>query len=120
WAPVDPGAAPSLAPTSLRLVVQRRMYDAATRTAKSPSLAGLHPEATVRLNPADLAQVGVAEQATVRLTSPRTGAEVDLVALADDTVPRGCALAVANLPGAELNGLLSADSPITDIRVDRI
>ncbi len=58
-----------------RLVVSRKLYDAAVGTAMSPNLANLAPEAAVHLHPLDLDRLGAAAGSAVKVTSP-TGSVV--------------------------------------------
>jgi NADH-quinone oxidoreductase subunit G len=105
----------ALDPSSLRLVAPGRMYDGAVLTRHAP-IGSLAPAATVRLHPEDFADLGVASGATVRVSSP-SGA-LTLPAEPDPLVGRGTATIYANLPGAEVNRLLSIERPVTDVRID--
>ena len=108
---------------ALRLVVTRRMYDAATATMKSPSIAGLAAAPSAYLHPDDFAKLGVAVGTPVRVHgaagAPAAGSITVLAQPAVEVI-RGTVVVPANLRGAEVNGLLSIGSPVTDVRVDRI
>ena len=54
-----------------RVVLARRLYDRATMTAKSPSLAGLAGDGDAHVNPVDADKIGAPEDGTVRLTGAR-------------------------------------------------
>jgi formylmethanofuran dehydrogenase subunit D len=106
----------ALDPSALRLVAGRRMYDGAVLTTHSPSLAALIESPTVRLHPEDFAGLGIEPGRQVRVSSP--AGSIELAAVADPTVGRGTAAIVANVPGAEVNRLISVDSAVTDVRID--
>jgi NADH-quinone oxidoreductase subunit G len=106
----------ALDPSALRLVAGRRMYDGAVLTTHSPSLAALMESPTVRLHPEDFAGLGIEPGRQVRVSSP--AGSIELAAVADPTVGRGTAAIVANVPGAEVNRLISVDSAVTDVRID--
>jgi NADH-quinone oxidoreductase subunit G len=91
------------------------MYDGAVLTQHA-AIGSLTPAATVRLHPEDFADLGVAAGAAVRVSSP-SGA-LTLPAEPDPRVGRGTAAIYSNLPGAEVNRLLSVDRPVTDVRID--
>ena len=95
WAP----HVPAVDSYSLRLVSTRRLYDAGTDVAGSPSLAPLVPTAVVRANPYDLDRLGVATGDPVRVRSAR--AALVLPAEADDGVTRGVVAVEFNLPAPD-------------------
>ena len=101
---------------SLRLVATRKLYDAATLTQKSPSLAHLAQPFGIRLNPYDFDRLGVAAGAQVAVSSSR--GSVSLPATADAAVPRGAAVVVVNQPGAAPEALVDASGVVTEIRVE--
>jgi NADH-quinone oxidoreductase subunit G len=116
FSPVNAPPVRALDPSSLRLVATRRMYDGAVLTQHSPSLAPLVESPAVRLHPEDFAGLGIEAGRRVRVSS-QVGS-LDLPVLPDVTVGRGTAAIVANVPGAEVNRLISADSAVTDVRID--
>ncbi len=114
WRVIDP---PLLDAYSLRLVVTRKLYDRGTLVRNSPSLAELGEPATLRLHPQDFGRLGVASGDDVRITSGR--GHVTVPTLPDVGTPRGVALLHANKAGGRANVLVDANSPVTDVRVER-
>jgi len=114
WTIIDP---PSLDAYSLRLVVTRKLYDRGTLVRSSPALADLAETATLRLNPHDFDQLGVAAGDDVRVTSNR--GNVTVPAVPEAGVPRGIAHIYFNLAGGRANVLIDANAPVTDVRVER-
>jgi NADH-quinone oxidoreductase subunit G len=114
WTIIEP---PSVDAYSLRLVVTRKLYDRGTLVRSSPSLAELAEPATLRLNPQDFDQLGVAVGDDVRITSNR--GNVTVPTLPDPGVPRGIALLHANKAGGRANVLIDGNAPVTDVRVER-
>jgi len=106
----------SLDDAALRLVVQRKMYDGATATISSASLAELHEDNEIRLHPLDFEGLSVAEGALVALVSAH--GRIELPVVPDPGVVRGTATVLANVPGATVNHLLSSSSPVTDVRLE--
>ena len=79
-----------------RLVVRRSLYDCGTLVTHCPSLAPLRPDATARLNPADMADLG--RDGAVRL---RAGdAAVEATAVGDPRVPPGTVVLLHAQTGA--------------------
>jgi anaerobic selenocysteine-containing dehydrogenase len=115
----DSGLAPP-APISydFRLVVDRDLYDAATFTAQSPSLAPLARGAVVAINPWDADRHGVTAGMQVRVLTPRTS--IVLGASPDERVPRGVARVAFNQPGTAIGELLDASGLITDGRLEQV
>ena len=114
WRVIDP---PLLDAYSLRLVVRRKLYDRGTLVQHSPSLAGLAERATLRLHPQDFDRLGIVPGDDVRLTSSR--GHVTVAARPDPAVPRGVAVLDANKAGGRANVLIDANTPVTDVRVER-
>ncbi|MGQ0831247.1 MAG: NADH-quinone oxidoreductase subunit NuoG [Microthrixaceae bacterium] len=108
--------APAFDAYSLRLVATRRLYDLGTGTQKSPSLAGLVSGTTVRVNPHDFDQLGVASGDNVTLAG--TSGSVTLAVYADSGVPRGSAAVVVN-QGPAIGAILDATKATTEVRVER-
>jgi NADH-quinone oxidoreductase subunit G len=108
---------PSGGPTGsgLRLVSRRTMWDGGTLVQAAPSLGGLAPDAAVRLNPAVLADMGVAHGEKVTVRSAR--GSVTVVALADSSVPAGSAVLPWNLPGARAADLIDSSLPVTEVTI---
>jgi NADH-quinone oxidoreductase subunit G len=102
-----------------RLVVSRKLYDAAVGTSHSPSLAPLAVGAAAHVHPLDLDKIGVAGGTEVKLISSNRSVVLPLVA--DESVRRGTVWAPFNQPGgAKINELISAGAPVTDVRIERI
>jgi len=102
---------------SLRLVASRRMYDAGTALAHSPSSAGLARPIRLALNPAEFAKLGVTPSDVVRLVSAKGSLLTPVVA--DPGVPMGTAVIPANAAGSPANALIDASAQVTDVRVER-
>ena len=123
-APVSVGTVAGSAPVPVaprssydfRLVLARKLYDAAMGTATSPSLAGLAPGASVTVNPLDAERIGTADGREVTVTS--ANGSVSLTVVTSSTVPRGTALVPFNQPGPDVRRLVSADAPVTDVRIE--
>jgi NADH-quinone oxidoreductase subunit G len=101
-----------------RLVVSRKLYDRAVTTAMSPSLARLAPGAAARVNPLDLDRVGVPPHTDVKIVSARGSVVLPLVG--DSSVPRGTVWSPFNQPGSTIADIIDADSPVTDVRIERL
>lgn len=114
-APAPTHVAPKSA-YSLRLVVNRTLYDAGIGVAHSPSSAGLAPEANVRLSPADAAPVGI--ESGTRVTVSSSHGSVSVPAVVDAGVPKGAAVLRHDLPGADAGLLVDVDEPVCDVRVE--
>ncbi|MEY2554011.1 MAG: NADH-quinone oxidoreductase subunit [Ilumatobacteraceae bacterium] len=99
-----------------RLVVSRKLYDAAIGTAKSPSLAHLATGSELRLHPLDIERVGSHDGGDVKVTSKR--ASMVFTVVADDSVVRGSAWVPFNQPGPNIGELIDASEPVTDVRVE--
>jgi NADH-quinone oxidoreductase subunit G len=100
----------------LRLVTRRTMWDGGTQVQASEHLAGLAPEATVRLNPAVLAELGAAEGEKVLVRSAR--GVLTLPASADPTLPAGTAVIPWNLPGGRAGDLIDSSAVVTTVTVE--
>jgi NADH-quinone oxidoreductase subunit G len=101
-----------------RLVVSRKLYDQATGTAKSPSMAHLAKTATVHLHPLDVERVGTVIGADVKVSSAR--ASVVLQVTSDDAVMRGTAWVPFNQPGASIGDLIDCFAAVTDVRIENL
>lgn len=99
-----------------RLVVTRRLYDEATTTAHSPSLAELAGTTVVHVHPLDLDRVGATAGTDVKVISPR--ATVVLAAQADDSVVRGTAWVAARQRGTDIGDLIDCYAAVTDVRIE--
>src|SRR5690606_13195774 len=114
WTIIEP---PKPDAYSLRLVVTRKLYDRGTLVRSSPSLADLAEPATLRLNPHDFDNLGIAPGDDVRITSGR--GNITVPTLPHAGVPRGIAHLHANKAGGRANMLIDGTAPITDVRVER-
>jgi predicted molibdopterin-dependent oxidoreductase YjgC len=101
-----------------RLVVSRVLYDRATGTANSPSLAHLTRGAAVHLHPLDLERVGTTSGKPVKVSSSRASVVFD--AMADDSVLRGTAWVPFNQPGPDVGELIDCFAAVTDVRIETI
>ena len=101
-----------------RLVVGRTMYDRATGTANSPSLAHLPRGAAVHLHPLDLERVGTTAGTEVKVIGPR--ATVVFATVADDTVLRGTAFVPFNNPGPNVGELIDCFAAVNDVRIENL
>ena len=111
----DASAAPAPSPAAgsgagaagLRLWSSRKLYDPGVTVTRSAAVAELAVAPGVRLNPDELARLGLAAGAPVRVTSPR-GA-VTVPAAADTGIPAGMAWLA---PGTAAE-LIDAGAPTT-------
>ena len=121
-APVRITAAPLAAAPRLnhhfRLLVTRVLYDRATSTAESPSLAPLSRDAAVHLHPADVQRLGLRSGTEVRVAA--NGAAVVLPVIVDDTVARGVAFVPFNQRGSDVRELIRHDVPVTDAVIEAV
>jgi anaerobic selenocysteine-containing dehydrogenase len=103
---------------ALRLVTGRRLYDGGRAVTSSPAIAGLARDVALLVSATDLARIGVAEGATVKVTSSRT--TLNLVVQVESRLPAGVArLTFApDQPGAA--DLIDIAAPVTDIRVETL
>ena len=97
---------------SLRLVTSRVLYDNATMTQASPSLAKLAQQAHVRLNPGEVERHGLTGGAMVRLVSQT--ADITLRVVSDERVPCGAAVVPFNLTGPGAADLIDLQTLATD------
>ena len=111
-----PATVPATAGGALRLVARRPMWDGGVTVQRSPSLAGLHPELVLSLNPSDLAQVLPGGQGRVRVSTARGGTVLN--AQADARVPRGTAVMAFNLPEGGAGALVDAAAEYTEVVVE--
>jgi NADH-quinone oxidoreductase subunit G len=99
-----------------RVVLARRLYDRATATAMSPSLAGLAGDSDARVNPADADKIGAPEDGSVLLTGARGSVRLQL--RPDPAIPRGTVLVPFNR-GADINAIIDATAGATDVRIEQ-
>ncbi len=103
---------------NLRLVVSRTMYDSAGSTVSSPSLAGIITDAAIFVNPLDLARIGVADGANVRVGAE--GTNIVIVIKGHNGVHRGTAWLPFNHTGVDIRPLLNVSSDVVDVRIEPI
>ncbi|MEI2638486.1 MAG: NADH-quinone oxidoreductase subunit NuoG [Microthrixaceae bacterium] len=111
--------APHVSPTSaysLRLVVNRKLYDAGASISRCDSSSALAPAQALRLSPADASPLGLKDLDRVSVTSPN-GSLSARVAL-DSSVPKGTAVLVHNLAEADPGALVASDDAVCEIRVE--
>ncbi|MDP2292317.1 MAG: NADH-quinone oxidoreductase subunit NuoG [Actinomycetota bacterium] len=101
-----------------RLVVSRTMYDQATGTANSPSLAHLPRGSAVHLHPLDIERVGTTAGTEVKVIGPR--ATVVFAVVADESVLRGTAWVPFNNPGPNVGDLIDCFAAVNDVRIENI
>lgn len=116
FAAPEPTHVPPRSSYSLRLVVNRTLYDAGSAISHCASSASLAPESTVRLSPGDAAPMGV-ENGTVVTVSSSHGS-VSVPVTIDAGVPRGVAVMRHNLAAVDSGVLIDATEPVCDIRVE--
>jgi NADH-quinone oxidoreductase subunit G len=112
---------PEIAPRNsydFRLVVSRKLYDAAVSTATSPSLVGLAPAAAAHVHPLDAERAGVIPGSDVKITSAK--ATVVMRVEADTSVLRGTVWVPFNQPGGNVGELIDAHAAITDVRIENL
>jgi NADH-quinone oxidoreductase subunit G len=98
-----------------RVVLARRLYDRATTTAKSPSLAGLAADGDAHVNPADADKISAPEDGTVQLIGAR--GSVRLALHRDPAVARGTVLVPFNR-GSGINSIVDSTAGATDVRIE--
>ncbi|HEC08281.1 MAG TPA: NADH dehydrogenase (quinone) subunit G [Acidimicrobiales bacterium] len=118
WDPPAAVAAPPVDAYALRLVSSRKLYDQATMTANSPSLAGLAEESRVRLNPRELDRLGVTDGGRLAFVSPRT--RIIATVSGDEKVPRGVMAMTFNAAGPAASELIELGTVVTEVRVETL
>jgi len=108
---------------SLRLVVQRVLYDGGVTLGACASLAALVPPAALRVNSHDLERFGVSSGGRVRVRSSR--GSVVLEVMADDGVIRGTAVLGFNLGAgggdtSRAASLMDVGEPVVDVRLETL
>jgi NADH-quinone oxidoreductase subunit G len=118
--PLDPVSAevPGRNSYDFRLVVSRKLYDAAVATAASPSMAHLAPGQAAYVHPLDIERAGVAAGSEVKLTSPRASAVMRVEA--DPSVLRGTVWIPFNQPGGNVGELIDGSAAVTDVRIENL
>jgi NADH-quinone oxidoreductase subunit G len=114
----SPEPVPARSPGALKLVTRRTMWDGGTHVRSTPSLAALHAEPSVRVHPAVLAEIGVAEGEQVRVVS--AAGSIQVSARADASMSRVAALMAWNIPGASVSDLIDSSSATTEVRIESL
>jgi len=99
-------------------VVSRVLYDQATGTANSPSIAHLARRSVIHLHPLDLERVGTTDGHQVKVSSTRTSVRFD--AVADASVRRGTAWVPFNQQGPDVAELIDCFAAVNDVRIETI
>jgi NADH-quinone oxidoreductase subunit G len=113
---VEPTPAPSANAYSLRLVVNRALYDQGAMLSRAEHARSRAARATLHLSPADLAQLGVSSGDIVTVSS--SSGSLSTSAVADEAVPRGSALMRHNPVSADPGVLVSVGDVVSNIRVE--
>ncbi len=103
---------------SVRLVAGRTLYDDGAAVSAVPALAGLVAPATLRANPQDLDELGVAAGGRVRVRN--ASAALVLVAEPDPSLPRRVVSAPFNVPLGEgtVADLIDIGHPVIELRLE--
>jgi len=109
---------PDLSSYNFRLIVTRKLYDAAHGTAKSQSLAKLAIGAGVYVHPVDRARIGVPVGGNVKVISARATVVMQLNESED--VLRGTVWAPFNQPGVDVRELIDLLTDSCDVRIENI
>ena len=99
------------------LAATRTMYDDGEMLRHCPSSRSLVSPAKARVNPDDLARIGSAPGAQVRVVS-ESGHHIEAALTADDGVPRGTLAVNWLAPDASANSLIAAGADVTVVRVE--
>jgi predicted molibdopterin-dependent oxidoreductase YjgC len=99
-------------------VVSRKLYDQATGTANSPSLAPLTIGFAAHVHPLDIERASVLAGAEVKLSSARASIVVEVHP--DATVRRGTVWVPFNQPGGTVGELIDCGAPVTDVRIENL
>ena len=103
---------------SVRLVASRVLYDGGTAVSTVATLAGLVAPGTLRANPHDLDDLGVAAGGLVRLRSATASAVVPVEP--DASLPRKVVAADFNIPLGDgtVADLIDSAFPVVDLRME--
>jgi anaerobic selenocysteine-containing dehydrogenase len=114
----SPGAPPAGSVQRLRLVARRRLWDGGTQVKAVPALRNLHPAPNVLVHPSVLAELGLADGETVRVSSSRGTLMVP--ASGDKSISEGTALIDWNIPGARAGDLVDGASAYTEVTISPV
>jgi NADH-quinone oxidoreductase subunit G len=101
---------------TLRLATSRKLYDAGTQLAASPSMSGLAAGTQVHLNPYDYDRL--APGTSVKVSTDR--AAVVVPAVSNPQIARGSAWMAYNQPDAAVSSLIDSGSMVTEVRVETL
>lgn len=113
-----PGSAPGRDGYALRLVVGRTLYDSGVIVTHTPEFEPLCAPPKLRVNPVELARLGVEPGGTVRITSARGSIVMWIVD--DASVPAGVGVIPFSADGEGASQLIDAAAPVTDVRVETL
>ena len=102
----------------MRLIVTRKMYDAGTLLANSPSLVDLAAGASASINPAQFASLGFSAGDDVTVRS-EVGS-ITLPVVSDAGVPAGTVAIEFNQPNASAASLLDSARTVTTVSLERV
>jgi anaerobic selenocysteine-containing dehydrogenase len=112
----EPVVPPRTDAYSLRLVVDRALYDGGAHLSRAPSLASLARTGTLRLSPADASTLGISDGDRITVTSAH--GTLGGPAAVDVAVPRGSVAVRHGLADLDVAPLLGAGDVVCDVRVE--
>lgn len=101
---------------SMRLVVNRTLYDEGSGISRAPSSANLKPAAALYLSPDDARTLGIDSNSAVTVTSPNGSLNVG--ARVDNRIPVGVGMLRHALADADAGLLMNVNDAVCDIRVE--
>jgi anaerobic selenocysteine-containing dehydrogenase len=103
---------------ALRLVVGRTLYDHGRVVRETPAFGRLVPDNVLRVNPHDLAALGVDSGTEVKITAAR--ASLTRPVVGDPAVPVGVAAIAFPADGTGPALIIDTAAPVTDVRVETL
>jgi NADH-quinone oxidoreductase subunit G len=103
---------------ALRLVVGRTLYDHGRIVSETPAFARLVPDNVLRVNPHDLAALGVDSGTEVKITAAR--ASLTRPVVGDPAVPVGVAALAFPADGTGPALIIDTAALVTDVRVETL
>ncbi len=103
---------------ALRLVVGRTLYDHGRIVSETPAFGRLVPDNVLRVNPHDLAALGVDSGTEVKITAAR--ASLTRPVVGDPAVPVGVAAMAFPADGTGPALIIDTAAPVTDVRVETL
>jgi hypothetical protein len=102
----------------MRLVASRTLYDDGAAVTAVGALADLVAPATLRANPHDLDDLGIAAGGSVRVRTSSASAVLEVVP--DASLPRNVVAADFNVPLDEgtVADLIDSSSPVVELRME--